>query len=346
MATLQTLGVDTLALRGSSGQYHNLSRIFASKTEAETALANGDFTPVSGRANLIIVLGHGLMRYDDSTQTLVDVNTSVDDKLNALLNSVGDNFDTFKELADAIGNDPNFYSETQTALQTLTEGLASEIVARTTADNTSNTTLATKAPLDSPALTGTPSAPTAGSGTNTTQVATTAFVTAAVADLINGAPGALDTLNELATALGGDADLATTLTNSIAAVQADVDQNELDADTAIATLQTSVDLKAPLADPDFTGAVQINQDDVSNFGIDVIGSRLGGHFRTQRTNADDVILRCGDATNNDVLEVKSTGVVTLGAGLVDAADDTAAAAAGVAVNQLYRNGSVVMIRVS
>lgn len=45
--------------------------------------------------------------------------------------------------------------------------------------------LALKAPLDSPALTGTPSAPTATAGTSTTQVATTAFATGAVVDLYN-----------------------------------------------------------------------------------------------------------------------------------------------------------------
>jgi hypothetical protein len=38
----------------------------------------------------------------------------------------------------------------------------------------------TRAPLASPALTGTPTAPTATGGTNTTQIATTAFVTAAI----------------------------------------------------------------------------------------------------------------------------------------------------------------------
>lgn len=43
-------------------------------------------------------------------------------------------------------------------------------------------TLGLKAPLASPALTGVPTAPTAVSGTNTTQVATTAFVRAMVVD--------------------------------------------------------------------------------------------------------------------------------------------------------------------
>ena len=74
-----------------------------------------------------------------------------------------------------------------------------------------------KAPLASPALTGTPNAPTATAGTNTTQVATTAFVAAAIAALIDAAPGALDTLNELAAALGDDPNFATTITNGLAA---------------------------------------------------------------------------------------------------------------------------------
>jgi len=79
------------------------------------------------------------------------------------------------------------------------------------------TALDGKAPLASPALTGTPTAPTAMAGTNTTQVATTAFVAAAMAALIDAAPGALDTLNELAAALGDDPNFATTITNGLAA---------------------------------------------------------------------------------------------------------------------------------
>ena len=79
-----------------------------------------------------------------------------------------------------------------------------------------DTALAGKAPLASPALTGTPTAPTATGGTNSTQIATTAFVAAAITAVINGAPGALDTLNELAAALGNDGNFATTITNGLA----------------------------------------------------------------------------------------------------------------------------------
>lgn len=72
------------------------------------------------------------------------------------------------------------------------------------------------APLASPALTGTPTAPTATAGTNTTQIATTAFVAGEVAGIVDSAPATLDTLNELAAALGDDANFSTTVTNSIA----------------------------------------------------------------------------------------------------------------------------------
>ena len=82
----------------------------------------------------------------------------------------------------------------------------------------------------SPAFTGVPTAPTASAGTNTTQLATTQYVRTEVANLVNSAPGALDTLDELAAALGDDASFATTVT-------------------------TSIGLKAPLESPAFTGTV-------------------------------------------------------------------------------------------
>ena len=84
------------------------------------------------------------------------------------------------------------------------------------------------APLASPNLTGTPTAPTAATATNTTQIATTAFVERAINNVVDSAPGALDTLNELAAALGDDASFSTTVTNSLAT-------------------------KAPLASPALTG---------------------------------------------------------------------------------------------
>ncbi|MFS3884657.1 tail fiber protein [Escherichia coli] len=93
-----------------------------------------------------------------------------------------------------------------------------------------------KAPLNSPALTGTPTTPTARQGTNNTQIASTAFVMAAIAALVDSSPDALNTLNELAAALGNDPNFATTMTNALAGKQ------PKDATlTALAGLATAVD---------------------------------------------------------------------------------------------------------
>lgn len=76
--------------------------------------------------------------------------------------------------------------------------------------------LAAKAPLASPTFTGTTAAPTPSGGDNSTKIATTAFVAAAIAALTDSAPGTLDTLNEIAAALGDDPDFAATITTAIA----------------------------------------------------------------------------------------------------------------------------------
>ncbi|HFG9867440.1 phage tail protein [Salmonella enterica] len=75
------------------------------------------------------------------------------------------------------------------------------------------------AKLASPNFTGKPTAPTADQSSNDTQLATTAFVRSAIAALVDSSPGALDTLNELAAALGDDPNFATTMTNALAGKQ-------------------------------------------------------------------------------------------------------------------------------
>jgi hypothetical protein len=94
--------------------------------------------------------------------------------------------------------------------------------------------------LSSPTFTGTPAAPTATAGTNTTQIATTAFVSTAVSNLVAGAGAALDTLNELATALGNDANFATTISTSLG--EKLVKANNLSDLTSAATARTNLGL--------------------------------------------------------------------------------------------------------
>ncbi|EPR9454565.1 phage tail protein [Escherichia coli] len=114
--------------------------------------------------------------------------------ITALINGAPATLDTLKEIAAAINNDPKF-------------------------STTINNALALKAPLSSPALTGTPTAPTAAQSVNNTQIATTAFVKSAIAAMVSSAPAALDTLNELAAALGNDPNFSTTVLNALAGKQ-------------------------------------------------------------------------------------------------------------------------------
>lgn len=77
----------------------------------------------------------------------------------------------------------------------------------------------TRAPLNSPALTGTPSTPTPPDDAAGTEIANAAFVRKLLAALVGSSPEALDTLNELAAALGNDPNFATTVTNALAGKQ-------------------------------------------------------------------------------------------------------------------------------
>ncbi|EKQ4404844.1 phage tail protein [Escherichia coli] len=126
--------------------------------------------------------------------TQVATTAFVQAALTALINGAPATLDTLKEIAAAINNDPNF-------------------------STTINNALALKAPLSSPALTGTPTAPTAAQSVNNTQIATTAFVKSAIAGMVGSAPAVLDTLNELAAALGNDPNFATTMLNALAGKQ-------------------------------------------------------------------------------------------------------------------------------
>ncbi|ELO9369070.1 prophage tail fiber N-terminal domain-containing protein [Escherichia coli] len=77
----------------------------------------------------------------------------------------------------------------------------------------------TKAPLDSPAFTGTPTTPTPPDDATGLEMANAAFVRKLLAALVDSSPETLDTLNELAAALGNDPNFATTVTKALAGKQ-------------------------------------------------------------------------------------------------------------------------------
>lgn len=160
------------------------------------------------------------------------------------------------------------------------------------------------APLLSPALTGTPTVPTANLGTNTTQAASTAFVAAAITALVASSPAALDTLNELAAALGNDANYAATIT-------------------------TALSLKAALASPVFTGnpaaptqsqgdnstklATTAYVDTLGALKSDKLAQTTVGASRDLTTADIGKVLECNTGAGNIVLSVPDSLMSSIGA---------------------------------
>lgn len=147
--------------------------------------------------------------------------------------------------------------------------------------------------LVSPIFTGTPTAPTAAAGTNTTQVATTAFVISEVAsgisNLIGSSPNLLDTIQELAAAINNDPTFFTTVANGLST-------------------------KAPIDSPTFTGTVtlpagtsganlvNIPNSALTNSSITIDGSviSLGGSgsaLPSQSTNAGKFLTTDGSVAS-------------------------------------------------
>ena len=219
------------------------------------------------------------------------------------------------------------------------DGSAGITITATVADDSHNhvisnvdglqTALDLKAPLASPALSGTPTAPTAAAGTNTTQVATTAFVSTAVANLVDTAPAALDTLNELAAALGDDPNFATTVSTSIGTKLDASSYTASDVLTKIKTVDgASSGLDADLLDGQegsyYRNASNINAGTIGDAYLPAsISSDITGNAATatNSTNSSNVAITNNTATNasyyihfgsatsgNDGVEVDSTGL--------------------------------------
>ena len=127
------------------------------------------------------------------------------------------------------------------------------------------------APKASPVFTGTPKAPTPAAGNNSTQLATTAFVTAALSALAGAAPAALDTLKELADALGNDPNFSATVLNQLAG-KMDIAKNGSDIADVAAFLKNLGLGEAAKRDVG-TGLNQIP--DMSSFG----GKRGGAWYK-------------------------------------------------------------------
>jgi hypothetical protein len=322
--------------------------------EALQALETGLETGVSGLEGRVAAL-----EVDPTTAaalaagdaaTLSSANTYTDTAVSNVIGTAPGILDTLGEIADSINDDGNLYTT-----------LVAEIAA-VQADVDGNETASDAADA---ALSGRIDTLEADPTTATAVAAVQADVDAneTASDAADAAlSGRLDTL---------EAD--STTATAVAAVQSDVDQNEVDADaaiageattrgnadtalsgrldvleadsttaTAVAAVQADVDLKAPIAAPDFTGQVDIDTNARIEFADNL--TKIHNVLRGTSINiGNNIELKPAAAGGR----VEITGDLIIDASdFTDAADDAAAATAGVVVGQVYRNGSQLMVRVS
>ena len=158
---------------------------------------------------------------------------------------------------------------------------------------------------DDVALAGNPTAGTQTAGNNSTRLATTAYTDAAVTALVDSSPSTLNTLNELAAALGDDVNFSTTVTDSIA-------------------------LKAPLASPTFTGTVTATGTGDADTGITTTHSRSGVGFTLALNNTNN------GANKGSGIKWKSGGFTT---GAIITRSDAIAASADAPAYMTFHTSS-------
>ena len=252
-----------------NGVYQNKSTYSIAADLVTLTFGSGNAPPNS---STIEVISFKTITSTDGTFTattfLGDLNGTINTATTATTQSAGNNSTkisttayTDAKVADAINNGTTAIAPSQNAVFDA---------------------LALKANIAGPTFTGTPAAPTASAGTNTTQLATTAFVTTGIANIVDSAPGALNTLNELAAALGDDANFSATVTNSIGT-------------------------KAPLASPTFTGNATFS-------GKSDITTSVSGFASTITNNKDDsqgLLVRTSDNDGGEyILDLQSSSSAT------------------------------------
>lgn len=231
-------------------------------------------------------------------------------QMSTLLADAPETLDTLNEIAAAISDDPAFFTTMATANTTL----QANITALSTAAATARTALQTalQANIDAEALTGTNARGVLGGRLDALELdpVTKTYVDAAVTNLIDAAPGVLDTLNEIAAAIGDDANFATTITNSIAAVQADVDANETASDAAEAALSGRLDTLE--ADPTTAAAVATVQADVdaNEAASDAAETALSGRLDTLEADPTTATAVAAVQTDVDANQVTAANAVT------------------------------------
>ena len=193
-----------------------------------------------------------------------------------------------------------------------------------------NTKITSNVISDDIALGGNPTTTTQSAGNDTTRIATTAFVKAAIDATIDSAPGALDTLNELAAAIGDDANFSTTITNSIAT-------------------------KLPLAGGTMTGDLVARNIKLADGYVEFDKPSVKGFRFLQNDVGNDISIQQGDTSNANYvtkLNINTDGHVLIGktnsgfsvAGIGlrgDVADFIRSENPAINVNRLSNNGDQI-----
>lgn len=180
-----------------AGEFQSLLNSKVDKAEGQSLMTSAERTKLSG------IAAGAQVNTVSSVAGKTDVVTLV--KADVGLGNVDNTSDANKPVS--------------TAQQEALNGKVDKVAGKGLSTNDFTSTLLTKlnaaAPLASPAFTGNPTAPTPAIADNDTSIATTAFVKAALAALVDSSPAALDTLNELAAALGNDPNFAATMATEL-----------------------------------------------------------------------------------------------------------------------------------
>ena len=309
-ATTTVVGTDTTNTLTNKSISLGSNTVTTTLAQLNTAVSDADLVSLSGTENLT----NKTLSFSSNTitGTLAEFNTALTDanfapidsptftgtvagvtKTHVGLGSVDNTSDANKPVSTATQTALDLKAPLASPTFTGTvSGITATMVDLGNVDNTTDankpvstatqTALDLKAPLASPTFTGTPTLPTGtiattqAAGDSSTAVATTAFVGTAVANLVDSSPALLNTLDEIAAAIGDDPNFATTITTSIG-LKAPLESptftgtvsgitstmvglgnvdNTTDANKPVSTAtQTALDLKAPKADPTFTGTV-------------------------------------------------------------------------------------------
>ena len=308
------------AISGTSGQHFTLSQIVSDEKVTQVYI-NGVYqhkdtysisgttlqfssAPPSG-SDIEVITFDTVVAADgtlSATTFLGDLNGTINTATTATTQSAGNNSTlvaTTEFATTALNLKSNIASPTFTGT---VGGITKAMVGLSNVDNTTDAlkpvSTAGQAALDlksniaGPTFTGTPAAPTASAGTNTTQLATTAFVNTGIANIVDSAPGTLNTLNELAAALGDDVNFSTTVTDSIAT-------------------------KLPLAGGTLTGALVGTSAGFTRLDINATSVKLKGDLLGNADAAYDIGASGANRPRNLYLSnsISAADITTTGAGI-------------------------------